>query len=195
MPTNEMRIVDVEDFSKKLLHDGHAQGELLVRGPHVTGRYHATDAGTFVDGWLATGDIASIDSQGYVVICDRSKDVIKSGGEWVSSKDLEVHIAGHPAIAVAAVVAAAHPKWVERPIAIVVLQSPRGTQPSVEEIRAYCSKGNTFAHHELPDDVIVWQELPMTGTGKIDKKAIRSRLAADGYTLPALRIEPPTAKL
>ena len=144
-------------------------------------------------GWLATGDVASIDQDGNLIIRDRSKDVIKSGGEWISSIDLEKFIiamktrdGSRLAFSMVAVVAQPHPKWDERPIAVVVLAPGASVaDASTERVRTFCA-GN-FAKYELVDDVLTWQEFPMTGTGKVDKKAIRAKLARDHYRLPSLR--------
>jgi len=184
----EMKIVDPEDFTKRLPNDGQAQGELLVRGPWVTASYYKIDKPeAFIDGWLVTGDVASIDAGGNMIIRDRSKDVIKSGGEWISSIDLEKHIMGMPnAFSSVAVVAQPHPKWDERPVVVGVLGP--NTDPSsvtTEKIRAFCK--DSFAKYELPDEVLVWKELPMTGTGKVDKKRIRAMLGEQKYQLPDLR--------
>ena len=183
-----MKIVDPEDFTKRLPNDGQAQGELLVRGPWVTASYYKIDKPeAFIDGWLVTGDVASIDAGGNMIIRDRSKDVIKSGGEWISSIDLEKHIMGMPNVfSSVAVVAQPHPKWDERPVVVGVL-SPNADASSVttEKIRAFCKE--SFAKYELPDEVLVWKELPMTGTGKVDKKRIRAMLGEQKYQLPDLR--------
>lgn len=186
----ELKVVDVEDFSKDLPHDGVAQGELLARGPWVTERYFNRDddevARKFHDGWLATGDVASI-QDGALVIRDRSKDLIKSGGEWISSKDLENHIVSLPWVNLCAVVATAHPKWEERPVVVVVPMSGCGKTPEemLKDVQAHCA--SQFAKYEVPDDVIVWDELPLTGTGKVSKLDIRTRLKREGYQLPELR--------
>ncbi|CAE8602555.1 unnamed protein product [Polarella glacialis] len=139
----------------------------------------------FHRGWLITGDVAKLDEEGAIIICDRSKDVIKSGGEWISSIDLENHITGMKDIAMAAVVAVPHPRWDERPVAIVTL--PPGCDPGVakglkERVVAHCLQA--FAKFQVPDDVIVWQEIPLTSTGKLDKKVIRAMLTSQGYMLP-----------
>lgn len=184
--TVQMKIVDQNDFSKVLPCDGKAQGEFLCYGPHVTGSYFKDpQPQKFPNGWLATGDVASIDEGYNMIIRDRSKDVIKSGGEWISSQDLEKHIAGLPQILMAAVVAQEHPKWDERPIAIVVLKPSQTV--TLEQVHDHCLAGGTFAKFELPDDLLFWAELPLTGTGKIDKKAIRHRLQHEKYLLPSLR--------
>eukprot|EP00943_MAST-04B_sp_MAST-4B-sp1_P001327 g1327.t1 len=190
----QLKIVDPDDFTIELKNDGEEQGELLVRGPWVTIRYYnrydenATKNFT-EDGWLATGDIASITENGALIIRDRSKDVIKSGGEWISSIDLENHIVALPYISQCAVVAQPHPKWDERPVVIAILNKSYNndevTDNILEKVRTHCS--TMFAKYELPDEVLIWNNLPVTGTGKISKKDIRKRLKLEGYMLPDLR--------
>ncbi|GAB5369672.1 hypothetical protein AAMO2058_001425400 [Amorphochlora amoebiformis] len=141
-------------------------------------------SGAFVDGWLNTGDLASITSNGYIAIHDRAKDVIKSGGEWISSVDMENHIKALAEVHLACVVGVEHPVWDERPIAVVQLENPKSTI-SLERIRSHCA--TRFAKFQLPDDVVIWEEVPISGTGKIDKKIVRARLKSNGYVLPALR--------
>ena len=188
----ELRIVDSEDLSRPLPCDGVAQGELLVRGPWVACTYFfgSEAGGTFVQpgGWLATGDIASIDALGRLLIRDRSKDVIKTGGEWISSKDLENAVAEVPGVAQCAVVAQPHPKWDERPVVLLVLADP-ARPVTLAAVRAHCAA--TFAKFQLPDDLVVWDALPLTGTGKVSKKDIRDKLKEIGYVLPDLRTVPP----
>jgi fatty-acyl-CoA synthase len=152
--------------------DGRSVGELQVRGPIVTGGYHnlppdpekITD-----DGWFRTGDVASIDPGGYMRISDRTKDLIKSGGEWISSVDLENAIMGHPAVAEAAVVAIKHPKWDERPLAVVVKRAGRDLTP--DELRAFLAP--RFAKWQIPDDFAFVDALPRTSTGKFLKTKLR----------------------
>ena len=182
MPGLEIEIFDEE--WNRLPHDGEAVGELLIRGPWICSEYYNDpQPEKFHDGWLVTGDVAKIDPEQYLIIADRSKDLIKSGGEWISSVDLENHIVAMPSIAQAAVVAQPHPRWDERPIAVVVLA---GDAPvSTEEVREHCS--DIYAKWQLPDDVLTMESLPMTSTGKIDKKTIRAQLADEGYKLPDLR--------
>jgi fatty-acyl-CoA synthase len=152
--------------------DGKQVGEIQVRGPFITGRYHAVDDETrFSDGWLRTGDVGSVDSHGYVRITDRTKDLIKSGGEWISSVDLENAIMAHPAVAEAAVIAIAHEKWGERPLACVVLKS--GKEASPAELNALLSK--SFAKWQLPDHYDFIAEIPRTSTGKFWKAKLRER--------------------
>jgi fatty-acyl-CoA synthase len=182
IPGLEIEIFD--DEWNPLPHDGEAVGELLIRGPWICSEYfNDPQPDKFHDGWLVTGDVAKIDSEQYLIIADRSKDLIKSGGEWISSVDLENHIVGMPGVAQAAVVAQPHPRWDERPVALVILAE--GGEVSVEEVRSHCAEA--YAKWQLPDDVLVVDALPMTSTGKIDKKTIRAGLAEQGYVLPDLR--------
>jgi len=154
--------------------DGQSLGELQVRGPWIAGSYfnypESADRWTN-DGWFHTGDVVSIDSYGYVKIADRTKDLIKSGGEWISSVDLENALVGHAAVKEAAVIAVAHPKWVERPLALVVLKD--GASPSVEELRDFLAQ--RFAKWQLPEAIVFVDELPHTSTGKLQKLTMRER--------------------
>jgi len=182
MPGLEMKIVD-DDF-EDLPWDGESVGELLIRGPWIAREYYNNDQpDKFHDGWLITGDVAKIDSEAYLMIADRSKDLIKSGGEWISSVDLENHIVGLAGVNQACVVAAPHPKWDERPIALVILDD--GASVSAEQIITHCE--SDYAKWQLPDDVLFTDAIPLTGTGKMDKKLVRANLEADGYKLPDLR--------
>ncbi len=179
IPGLEIEIVD-DDF-EPLPHDGEAMGELLIRGPWICEEYYNDpQPEKFRDGWLITGDIAKIDPEQYLIIADRSKDLIKSGGEWISSVDLENYIASMPGVAQAAVVAQPHPKWDERPVALVVMT--KGAKATVQEVVEHCA--TIYAKWQLPDDVLFVEELPLTSTGKLDKKAIRADLDARGYELP-----------
>jgi len=132
---------------------------------------------------LVTGDVAKIDSEAYMMIADRSKDLIKTGGEWVSSVDLENHIVGLGGVAQACVVAAPHPKWDERPVALVILDE--GASVSAEQVIEHCT--SNYAKWQLPDDVLFVDAIPLTGTGKMDKKSVRADLEAQSYLLPDLR--------
>jgi len=182
MPGLEMEIFD--DEQRPLPHDGVAVGELAVRGPWVCAEYYNDpQPEKFRDGWLLTGDVARIDSEEYLIIADRSKDLIKSGGEWISSVDVENRIAGLAGVAQAAVVAQPHPRWDERPVALVVRDG--SCDVTAEQVRTHCSE--VFARWQLPDDVLFRDALPLTSTGKLDKKAIRAELATTGYRLPDLR--------
>lgn len=181
MPGLEIEIFD-ENW-QRLPHDGEAIGELCIRGPWIAAEYfNDPQPEKFHDGWLVTGDVAKIDADQYILIADRSKDLIKSGGEWISSVDLENHIVAMPQVAQAAVVAQPHPKWDERPVALVKMAA--GQKLDKAAVIAHCAK--IFAKWQLPDDVIETDAIPLTSTGKIDKKAIRAKLEAEGYKLPSL---------
>jgi len=181
-PGLEIEIFD--EHWETLPHDGEAVGELLIRGPWICSEYYNDpQPEKFHDGWLVTGDVAKIDREEYLIIADRSKDLIKSGGEWISSVDLENHIVALPGVRQAAVVAQPHPKWDERPVALVILLE--GANVTKDLILDHCAE--IFAKWQLPDDVIFVHEIPLTSTGKIDKKVIRSQLASEDYLLPDLR--------
>ena len=174
----EMKIVD--DSGADLPHDGRAFGDLKVRGPWVAAGYYRigkTDAFD-EEGWFSTGDVATLDADGYMRITDRSKDVIKSGGEWISSIDLENIAVGHPEVAEAAVVGVPHPKWDERPLLLVVRR--KGSSLSKEDLLAFFD--GKIAKWWMPDDVVFVEELPHTATGKLLKTKLREDFA--GYRLP-----------
>ena len=161
--------------------DGKAVGELEVRGPWVARSYYNSEQGaeSFTDdGWFRTGDIVSIDADGYIRIEDRAKDVIKSGGEWISSIALENALMGHPDIAEAAVIAIAHPKWIERPLAVIVLSGDKS--PTLDEVRSYLEPH--FASWWLPDALEIVDAIPRTSTGKFKKSVLREQFA--DYQLP-----------
>ncbi len=182
MPGLEIEIFD--DNWAPLPHDGEAVGELLIRGPWIASEYYNDpQPEKFHDGWLVTGDVAKIDAEEYLIIADRSKDLIKSGGEWISSVDLENHIVSLEGVSQAAVVAQPHPKWDERPVALVILVD--GSNITRDLIISHC--GEIFAKWQLPDDVIFVEQIPLTSTGKIDKKTIRAELESENYKLPDLR--------
>jgi fatty-acyl-CoA synthase len=171
----EMKLVD--EAGSTLPHDGKSVGELLVRGPWIASGYfedeEATAAAVEPDGWFHTGDVASIDPDGYVQLTDRRKDVIKSGGEWISSIDLENAALADETVAEAAVIAIPHPKWMERPLLVV---TPRaGCMP--ERDRLIVRLAQQFPRWMLPDDVVVIAELPHTATGKIMKTKLREMFA------------------
>ncbi len=169
----EMKIVN--DEGVELPRDGVAFGRLLVRGPWVVKSYFGReDEQTLdADGWFDTGDVATLDPQGLMQITDRAKDVIKSGGEWISSLDLENAAVAHPDVAMACVIGVAHPKWEERPLLLVVAKE--GATPDKASVLGLL--GETFAKWQLPDDMIVVDELPLTATGKLDKKVLRETYA------------------
>ena len=166
-----MKITDEEGNS--LPRDGKAFGHLLVKGPWIANSYFRGEGGPLLDsdGWLDTGDIATIDPDSYMQITDRAKDVIKSGGEWISSIDLENAAVGHPAVAEAAVIGVAHPKWQERPLLVVVLKA--GQNASREDLLGYLT--TKVARWWLPDDVAFVDELPHTATGKLQKLKLREQ--------------------
>ncbi|WP_424933612.1 long-chain fatty acid--CoA ligase [Amaricoccus macauensis] len=176
--TVDLKLVD--DDGSELPWDGRTQGRLLVRGDAVARRYLKADADALdTDGWFDTGDVATVTPHGYVRITDRSKDIIKSGGEWISSIALENAAVAHPDVAEAAAVAWRHPKWGERPVLAVV---PRpGTDPDPESIRAALAEH--FAKWQLPDEILFMAELPHTATGKISKRMLRMQLQEDGFEL------------
>jgi fatty-acyl-CoA synthase len=174
----QMRIVDGE--GSELPRDGKAFGDLLVRGPWITNGYFKGEGGSPLrDGWFPTGDVATIDPDGYMQITDRSKDVIKSGGEWISSIDLENIAVEHPGIAEAAAIAAVHPKWDERPL-IVAVKKPGASVTREELLEFYAGK---VAKWWVPDDVVFVEQLPHTATGKLLKTKLRQDFK--DYKLPA----------
>jgi fatty-acyl-CoA synthase len=173
VPTIECRIVDVE-AARELPWDGVAFGELQVRGPYITGDYYndPQSGEKFADGWLRTGDVATIDEHGFIQLVDRTKDLVKSGGEWISSVELENHIMAHPKVLEAAVVGLPHPKWDERPVAAVVLRPEQSATP--DEIKAFLS--DKVAKWWLPDEVLFVESLPKTSVGKFAKNHLRDQL-------------------
>jgi fatty-acyl-CoA synthase len=168
LPFIEARAIDDRGETHK---DGKTAGELQVRGPWIAGSYHGLDQADkwTADGWFRTGDVVTIDSAGFVKIVDRLKDLIKSGGEWISSVDLENALVAHEAVKEAAVIAVAHPKWQERPLAVVVLKN--GLDVDASELRAFL--GERFGRWQLPDAFVFVSELPHTSTGKLLKSQLR----------------------
>jgi fatty-acyl-CoA synthase len=178
----ETRIVD--DEGNALPNDGEAVGELEVRGPWVTGSYYRnSDESKFASGWLRTGDVGRIDPLGYITLTDRAKDVIKSGGEWISSVELENHLIAHPAVLEAAVVGVPDERWQERPLAAVVLKE--GQQVSAGELRNFLA--DKVVRWWLPERWTFVDEIPRTSVGKYDKKTIRSRHADNVYQVTEVR--------
>jgi len=163
----------IDDDGARLPHDGNAFGHLLVRGHWIAASYYRGEGGSIVDAgkWFDTGDIATIDPDGYMQITDRAKDLIKSGGEWISSISLENVAVGHPSVAEAAVIAIAHAKWQERPLMIVVKK--RGSEVTKAELLDYLS--DKVAKWWLPEDIVFVDEIPHTATGKIQKMKLRER--------------------
>ena len=173
----DMKIVN--DEGKEQVHDGKAYGDLLVKGPWVVREYFKQEGESpLQDGWFPTGDVATIDADGYMQITDRSKDVIKSGGEWISSIDIENIAVAHPAVAMAACIGIKHPKWDERPI-VVVVKKPEGQVTREELLKFY--EGKT-AKWQIPDDVVFVDAIPLGATGKMLKTKLREQLV--DYVLP-----------
>jgi 3-(methylthio)propionyl---CoA ligase len=169
VPGIDLKIVDPN--GDELPWDGTSAGELMTRGYWVVDSYFGTDTSALEDGWFRTGDIATIDADGYMHITDRSKDMIKSGGEWISSIELENIAVSHPEIAQAACIACAHPKWDERPLLVVVARE--GSNVSAQELlHFYAGKVSKWC---IPDDVVFVADLPLTGTGKVQKLTLRQR--------------------
>jgi fatty-acyl-CoA synthase len=172
LPWVELRLVD--DAGEEVPWDGESTGEIEVRGPWVATHYFNDESGEdkFDSGWLRTGDIASVDTKGFVQITDRSKDVIKSGGEWISSVELENELMSHPDVVEAAVIAKPDERWAERPLCCVVLQAGSGTtaQQLLDHLRGRVAKW------WLPDEFAFVSEIPKTSVGKFDKKVLRTEL-------------------
>jgi len=165
----EIKVVD--ERGATLPRDGKSQGELMVRGQWTVSRYYKCDSSALAAGWFPTGDIATIDAQGVMQIRDRVKDLIKTGGEWISSIDLENAAIGHPAVAAAAVIGVKHPKWQERPLLFVVRKPGRTLER--EEILEFLAK--QVARLCVPDEVIFLESLPVGGTGKVQKTVLREK--------------------
>jgi fatty-acyl-CoA synthase len=171
----DLKVVD--PMGREVPADGSTVGEILIRGPWITAKYHnapGSETQFTPDGFWCSGDAGTIDAEGYIKITDRVKDVIKSGGEWISSVDMENEIVSHPAALEAAVVGAAHPKWQERPVALVVLREGFKGKVSADDIRSHLAK--RFAKWQLPDEVLFVDAIPKTSVGKVNKKLLREEL-------------------
>jgi fatty-acyl-CoA synthase len=178
----EMRITD--DSGAKLPRDGVSVGEIEVRGPWITGSYHRDPApDRFHDGWLRTGDIGTIDDRGYFQITDRAKDVIKSGGEWISSVELENLLAGCPGVLEAAVIGIPDEKWTERPLACVVVTE----QTEADPVRLASYLAAKVARWQVPENWTFIAEIPKTTVGKYDKKLLRTRFKAGELAIRRLK--------
>jgi fatty-acyl-CoA synthase len=173
IPVMGLQVKIVDEVGEELPHDGEAFGELLIRGPWIAAEYYKDDrsAQQFEDGWLRTGDVCKITPEGFIKITDRAKDVIKSGGEWISSLDLENTLMAHPSVAEATVVGLKHLKWQERPAAFVVASAPVTEEELLEHLRG------RVASWWLPDKIVFIDAIPKTGTGKFDKKVVRDQYA------------------
>lgn len=169
----EVKIVDAQ--GKELPRDGESAGEILIRGPWITRSYYkdARSEGSFMDGYWRSGDAGYIDKNGYLKVSDRFKDIIKSGGEWISSIDLENAIMAHPAVLEAAVAGIEHPKWQERPLALVVIRKDKKNSVTQSDILEFISP--KFAKWQLPDRVLFVDEIPKTSVGKFSKKDVRTK--------------------
>ena len=166
----DLRIVD--DAGNELPHDGKAEGALQVRGHWVVETYFGKEQTALTDdGWFDTGDVSTIDADGYMVIRDRTKDIIKSGGEWISSVDLEGIAVAHPGVAMAAAIGAKHPKWDERPIIVAV--KAEGADPSAADVLALYE--GKVAKWQIPDMVVFTDAIPLNGTGKMLKNKLREQ--------------------
>jgi fatty-acyl-CoA synthase len=171
VPGLEQRLVDAD--GDEVPADGKSMGELLLRGPWIADEYldDERSAQTFVEGWYHTGDVATADGEGYLHLVDRTKDLVKSGGEWISSVELENALMGHPAVAEAAVIAVPDEKWAERPLAVVV----RKPGAELGEAELVASIAGKFPKWWLPDRVEFTDEIPKTATGKFSKRTLRER--------------------
>ncbi len=168
----DLKVVDPMDA--EVPADGKTQGEILIRGPWIAGQYHDSEEGKVQfteDGYWRSGDVGTVDEEGYVKVTDRIKDVIKSGGEWISSVDMENEIVSHPGVMEAAVVGVKHPKWEERPLALVVLRPESEGMIAAADITAHLAE--KFAKWQLPESVLFVDAIPKTSVGKINKKVIR----------------------
>jgi acyl-CoA synthetase (AMP-forming)/AMP-acid ligase II len=172
----EMKIVDAN--GAELPWDGASSGDLLVKGPWVISNYFRAEQSLLVDGWFPTGDVATIDADGFLQITDRTKDVIKSGGEWISSIDVENIAMAHPAVAMAACIGVPHPKWDERPI-LVVMKKP-GAELTAKDLLAFYD--GKIAKWQVPDDVVFVDGIALGATGKIQKNKLREQFK--GHALP-----------
>ena len=200
-PTVQLRVVDALDFSKEQPWDGESSGILLARGPHTTIRYAGdqgadkfwTDPRTG-ERWLNTGDIAVMNERGQMKIVDRQKDVIKSGGEWISSKEIENELYNITAVAECAVVGVFSEKWAERPLAVIAVKDGH-TLPDSAQLRQHFESAG-FRKFEIPDEFVVWDELPHLGSGKLSKIQVRDRLQSLGYAMPlSMQPKKPHSKL
>ena len=177
----ELKVVD--ELGRRLPHDGRSPGRLLVKGAIVAAAYFKGEGGDIRDaeGFFDTGDMATVDPQGFMQITDRAKDVIKSGGEWISSIDIENMAMGHPSVELAAVIGVRHPKWEERPLLIVKLK--QGEAATREELLTFLE--GRVAKWQVPDDVVFTDDIPLGATGKIDKKVLRARYG--DHRLPTIQ--------
>ncbi|TMC46623.1 MAG: long-chain fatty acid--CoA ligase, partial [Chloroflexi bacterium] len=184
LPSAGVDIRAVDEEGRVVPWDGQTMGELEVRGPWIISAYYKMENNQdkFDDGWFRTGDVVTIDPEGYIQIVDRTKDLVKSGGEWISSVDLENAIMSHPKVLEAAVIAMPHPKWQERPLALVVPKPDYKDKIQKQEI--YDVLQSRFNKLWLPDDVVFIDSVPKTSVGKFDKKVLREQFKE--YHLPTI---------
>jgi fatty-acyl-CoA synthase len=180
-PAFGMDLKTVDEGGNELPRDGGTSGELMARGHWVTDRYYRRNEPSLINGWFPTGDVANLDEDGFVHITDRSKDVIKSGGEWISSIELENIAMSNPAVAEAAAIGIPHHRWDERPL-VVVVRKPAQSVSREEILAQYVGKVAKFC---IPDDVVFVDELPHTATGKISKLRLREQLRDFRWAVPA----------
>lgn len=181
MPPLGVELVLKDDAGKLLPHDGETFGRLMIKGPTISGAYFRDDQNILdEEGYFDTGDISTVDEYGFMQITDRAKDVIKSGGEWISSIEVENIVMGHPKVALAAVIGAAHPKWDERPVLLIKLKD--GETENGQEYLDFLQ--GKIAKWWMPDDVVFLPDIPLGATGKIDKKRLREQMK--DYRLPSV---------
>jgi fatty-acyl-CoA synthase len=185
MPVPGVEIRGIDENGQEIPWDGKTMGELQVRGPWIIRSYYNDPRSeqAFMDGWFRTGDVVTIDDEGYMNIVDRTKDLVKSGGEWISTVELENALMGHPRVMEAAVIAVPHPKWQERPLAVVVPKADVDTSQLKQDLYAMLAK--EFSKWQLPDAIEFVTEIPKTSVGKFDKKVIRTRY--QDYQLPEVQ--------
>lgn len=181
-PVPGIHIRAIDEYGRPVPWNGQAYGELQVRGAWVIGSYYNDEstAEAFDEGWFKTGDVVTIDSQGSMLIIDRKKDLIRSGGEWIPSQEVEKALLSHPAVQETAVIAVAHPRWQERPLACVVLRPELKDQTTREDLLAYLQP--LLSRLYMPDDIVFLASLPRTSVGKYDKRALREQFK--DYVLP-----------
>ena len=190
-PLLETRLVNPDDYNEEIKRNGKDIGELLIRGPCVTKRYYkgASPESFLKDDWFKTGDIVTISPINEMKIKDRSKDLVKSGGEWISSADMENFVMKLDFIELACVVGVPHPKWDERPIVLVQLRNKKYDEQDLDDLKKKVLEhvASRYAKFQVPDDVLFVKEIPLTGTGKMSKRTVRESLKKQGYKLPSLK--------
>ncbi len=195
--TLETKLVDTENANKLIPRNGVEMGELLIRGPCVTKSYYkGGGADSFLENdWFKTGDIVTITALDELQIKDRSKDLVKSGGEWISSADMENYVMKMDEIELCCVVGVPHPKWDERPIVIakVIDKQKYDLKRLKNKILQFIAL--EYAKFQVPDDVLFWEVIPVTGTGKMSKRTVRDQLKKQKYILPSLKKNKLTSKL